>query len=217
MAEKDLLKRYPKANRNLQGRSLATAEDKRIACLFGQEYFDGPRIQGYGGYKYDGRWLAVAETFVEEWNLKSGDRVLDIGCAKGFFMRDLMQVCPGLDVYGVDISQYAIENCDPAVKGRVQVANATSLPFPDKSFRAAISINTLHNLDRAECVVALKEMVRVAPELQYVQVDSYRTPEQREIFINWVLTAKTHDYPQEWLKIFEAANYKGDYYWTIIE
>ena len=212
-----MLSQYPKANRNLQGRSQATAEDKRVACLFGQEYFDGPRIRGYGGYKYDGRWLAVAKTFVEEWDLKAGDRVLDIGCAKGFFMRDLMQVCPGLDVHGVDVSEYAIENCDPAVKGRVQVASAIKLPFPDNSFRAAISINTIHNLDRAGCILALKEMTRVAPELGYVQVDSYRTAEQREVFMNWVLTAKTHDYPQEWQKIFAEAGYKGDYYWTIIE
>lgn len=207
----------PKAKRNLEGRSLATDEDKRIACQFGQDYFDGPRIRGYGGYKYDGRWLAVARTFVEEWGLRPGDKVLDIGCAKGFLVRDLMEVCPGLDVRGIDISEYAIATCHPDAKSRVQVGNALRLPFPDNSFRAAISINTLHNLDRAGCVIALKEMMRVAPELGYVQVDSYHTPQQREIFVNWVLTAKTHGYPHEWLEIFKEAGYTGDYFWTIIE
>ena len=50
-----------------------------------------------------------------------------------------------------------------------------------------------------------------------MQVDSYRTPEQKEIFESWVLTAEFHDYPDGWLKLFAEAGYTGDYYWTIIE
>ena len=50
-----------------------------------------------------------------------------------------------------------------------------------------------------------------------VQVDSYRTPEQRVVFEEWVLTAKFHDYPDGWKALFKEAGYTGDYYWTIIE
>jgi len=216
MAEINLLHRYPPAKRNFTERGAATEEDKRIARQYGYEYFDGPRIQGYGGYRYDGRWIPIAETICSHWNLKAGDKVLDIGCAKGFLVKDLMIVCPGLEVFGVDISEYAIEHAEPEVKGRVQVANANKLPFPDNSFKAAIAINVLHNLDRENCIKAIREMVRVAPEKGYIQVDSYRTREEEELFLTWVLTAKTHYYAEGWKELFNEAGYKGDYYWTFV-
>ena len=66
-------------------------------------------------------------------------------------------------------------------------------------------------------VAALQELQRVSNGRAFVQVDSYRTPEQKAVFEDWVLTAKFHDYPDGWLKLFEEAGYTGDYYWTIIE
>ena len=217
MREFNMLHRYPKAKRNLVERAAATPEDKAIACQFGQDYFDGDRRHGYGGYRYDGRWIAIAETFVQEWGLKAGDRVLDIGCAKGFLVKDLLAVCPGLEVFGVDVSRYAVLHCEPEIVGRIHLGDCRSLPFPDGSFAAAISINTIHNLDRAGCIAAIQEMQRVAPRHGYIQVDAYRTPAERETFVKWVLTAKTHDYPENWVSLFKEAGYTGDYYWTIID
>jgi len=188
-----------------------------VALQFGREYFDGDRSQGYGGYRYDGRWVPIAETFADHWRLRPGDRVLDIGCAKGFLVRDLLAVCPGVEVVGLDISEYALENAEAEASGHLVRGNAAWLPFADNSFRAAISINTIHNLERSLCVEAVREMQRVSPSGGYIQVDSYRTPEERALFLDWVLTAKTHDYPQGWKALFEEAGYTGDYYWTIIE
>jgi ubiquinone/menaquinone biosynthesis C-methylase UbiE len=97
------------------------------------------------------------------------------------------------------------------------LGNATNLPFPDNSFAAVISLNTVHNLERGELIRALREIERVAPGRSFIQVDSYRTPEQKAVFEEWVLTAKFHDYPEGWIKLFNEAGYTGDYYWTIIE
>jgi hypothetical protein len=80
-----------------------------------------------------------------------------------------------------------------------------------------ISINTIHNLDRAGCLRALREIERLAPGRAFVQVDSYRTPEQKAMFEDWVLTARFHDYPEGWLRLFAEAGYTGDYNWTIVE
>lgn len=217
MAEINLLHRYPRSRRNVAARHAEQVLQRDVAMQFGREYFDGDRSQGYGGYRYDGRWIPVAETFCEHWGLKAGDRVLDIGCAKGFLVKDLMIVCPGLEAYGIDISEYAIENAEPEVKDRVSVGNCKDLPFPDGYFRAAISINAAHNLDRDECLQAIREMQRVAPTAGYVQVDSYRNEEEKALFLDWVLTAKTHDYPEGWKRLFAEAGYTGDYYWTIVE
>ena len=218
MREINLLAKLPKPKRNVQARGGAKSADViEISRQYGEMYFDGPREYGYGGYRYDGRWIPVAEDMVRHFGLKRGDRVLDVGCAKGFLVKDLMAVCPGLEAFGVDVSEYALMHCEPAVVGRLHLGNALHLPFPDGSFQAVISLNTVHNLERAECRRAVREIERLAPGRGFIQVDSYRTPEQREIFESWVLTAKFHDYPDGWRKLFQEAGYTGDYYWTIIE
>ena len=215
--EVNLLARYPKAKRNVKARLDNKEENRRIALRFGKEYFDGTREQGYGGYRYDGRWLPIAEDIVRHFGLSAGDRVLDVGCGKGFLVKDLMKVCPGLEAFGIDISEYAVMNCEPEVVGRLQVGDAMHLPFPDNSFEAVISINTIHNLERAGCIHALREMQRLAPGKGYVQVDAYRNPEERQIFEDWMLTAKTYGMPADWRDILHEASYTGDYFWTILE
>lgn len=216
MAEVELLRALPKGKRNVKARGTAkTPEHIRISREYGETYFDGPREYGYGGYRYDGRWQPVAKDIVAHFGLKPGDRVLDVGCAKGFLVKDLLAL--GIDAYGVDVSRYALMHCEPEAVGRLHLGSADSLPFPDRSFAAVLSINTIHNLPRERCKIALREMERLAPGRGFVQVDSYRTPEQKEIFESWVLTAEFHDYPEGWKALFAEAGYTGDWYWTIIE
>ena len=219
MAEINLLRSLPRPKRNLEQRQSAqTAENIAIAREYGQAYFDGPRDVGYGGYRYDGRWIPVAADIVAHFGLKPGDRVLDVGCAKGFLVKDLMIACPGLEVFGLDISHYALMHCERETVGRLHLGSADNLPFPDNSFDAVISLNTIHNFDRNDVITCLKEINRVSKHNKnFVQVDSYRTPEQRALFMSWVLTARYHDYPDGWLAAFAEADYTGDYYWTIIE
>jgi ubiquinone/menaquinone biosynthesis C-methylase UbiE len=102
------------------------------------------------------------------------------------------------------------------VVGRLHLGSADKLPFPDRSFSAVISLNTIHNLTRDRAVVAVREVERLAPGKGFIQVDSYHTPEQRELFLSWVLTAKFHDYPAGWLEVFKEAGYTGDHYWTVV-
>ena len=217
MAEIDLLRHCPRGKRKMdKPRSLDPA-NREVALKFGAEYFDGKREQGYGGYRYDGRWVPIAQDIVRHFGLRSWNRVLDVGCAKGFLAKDLMAVCPGLKVYGLDISEYAIRHGEPEVRGRCVVGTADTLPFQDGVFDVVLSINTLHNLERDRLIQALREMERLAPARGYVQVDAYRNETERDIFMGWVLTAKTFLKPKEWGALFAEAGYKGDYYWTILD
>jgi SAM-dependent methyltransferase len=217
MAEINLLKSYPRSKRNIAARHAAQDNQREIAMRFGKEYFDGDRSQGYGGYYYDGRWIPVARDLVDYWNLKPGDEVLDIGCAKGFLVKDLMLVCPGLKVFGLDISVYANTYCEPEVKDRLLIGNAESLPFPSDYFHAVVAINTIHNLEKERCLRAIREIQRVSSGRAYIQVDSYQNPEEKEAFLKWVLTAKTYYDPDGWKALFSEAGYSGDYFWTITE
>jgi len=218
MAELNLLAKLPKGKRNVAARQHAkTDEHIRISREYGEMYFDGPREYGYGGYRYDGRWVPVAEDMIAHFGLRPGDRVLDVGAGKGFLVKDFMKAMPGLEAFGLDVSKYALMHAEPEVIGRLHLGNALELPFPDNSFKAVISLNTIHNLDRDGCIQALREIERVSGGHAFVQVDSYRTPEQKAVFEDWVLTAKFHDYPDGWIKLFKQAGYTGDHYWTIID
>jgi SAM-dependent methyltransferase len=218
VAEINLLRRYPKSKRNVSKRSEAQSADNiRISRQYGREYFDGSRDTGYGGYRYDGRWVPIAEDIVQHFSLKPGQRVLDVGAAKGFLVKDMLKVCPGLEVFGLDVSEYALMNCEPEVVGRLHLGDCRKLPFPDRSFDAVISINTIHNVERQDCIQAVREIQRVSKGRGYIQVDSYRTDAERELFLSWVLTAKTHYDPAGWRQLFGEAGYTGDFYWTIIE
>jgi SAM-dependent methyltransferase len=217
VAEINLLAKYPRAKRNLVARKLGQPENRLIASRFGREYFDGTREQGYGGYHYDGRWIPIARDIAAHFRLKGGDRVLDIGCAKGFLMRDLMEVVPGLDAWGLEISQYAIENCHPDARGRIVRGTAQKLPFASGGVAAALCINVIHNLRSDACVEAIREIERVAPGRGYIQVDAYRNDDERDAFLDWVLTAETFGKPDMWHALFKRAGYTGDYHWTILE
>lgn len=211
----DLLVNYPKTPRNVKERGATKSEmDRTIARQFGKEFFDGDRKHGYGGFHYSPRfWQPVVPTFQRYFGLTTKDVVLDVGCAKGFMLHDLAQLIPGITVRGVDISEYAIENAIADMKPYLQVANATKLPFADKSVDVVISINTVHNLEREECGKALQEIERVSRGKSFITVDAYRTEEEKEAMYAWNLTGKTIMSVAEWKVFFKEVGYNGDYYW----
>jgi SAM-dependent methyltransferase len=212
----DLMRRLPRAKRNIAARNAAqTPENIAIARRFGREYFDGSRDTGYGGYVYDGRWIPVAEDIARHFALAPGARVLDVGCAKGFLVKDLR--ARGLAAFGLDVSDYAIRHAEPEAAGYLVRGTCEALPFSDGSFDAVIAKDVIHNQTRAGCVRALREIERLAPGRGFVQVDAYRSEAERETFLRWVLTARTFCDPDGWRAIFAEAGYTGAYYWTIIE
>ncbi len=216
MVEINLLDRYPRINRNPDERiSTITEEDRRIAKQFGQEFFDGHRNRGYGGYSYDGRWMPVVERFVQHYGLTAANSVLDVGCAKGFMLHDFQKVVPGITVEGIDISQYAIDNAIESVKPFLHVGNAKDLSrYGDKSFTLVVSITTVHNLKLADCKKALMEIQRVGKHA-FITVDAWRTPEEENRMKKWNITAETFMHIDDWKRLFEEAGYTGDYHWFI--
>ena len=215
--EIDLLVNYPKTKRNLEERLASkTDADRAIARQFGRDFFDGDRNHGYGGFNYMPRfWQPVIPTFKDYWDLTPNSSLLDVGCAKGFMLHDLAESIPGITLKGIDISEYAIKNAMVDMKLHLQVANATQLPFPDKTFDVVISINTVHNLDRNDCAKALQEIERVSRGHSFITVDAYRNDEEKERMNTWNLTAKTIMSVEEWITFFKDVGYTGDYFWFI--
>jgi SAM-dependent methyltransferase len=215
--EVDLLVNYPRTRRAVEERGATKTDlDREIARRFDKEFFDGERRTGYGGYRYDPRfWSPTVPDFQRHFGLDASTRVLDVGCAKGFMMHDFARLIPGISVKGVDISRYAIENALENMRPHILLADAKALPFPDKSFDVVISINTIHNLDRADLIKALREIERVQRRGAFVTVDAYRTPAEKERMAAWNLTARTILSVDDWRDLFVEAGYTGDYYWFI--
>jgi ubiquinone/menaquinone biosynthesis C-methylase UbiE len=216
--EINLLDTHPKAKRDYDKRAAEkTPEIVQLAKQFGQDFFDGDRKVGYGGYKYDGRWKAVAQRMRDFWRLPEDAAILDIGCAKGFLLHDFKELMPRCTVAGIDVSEYAIEHALPSMKPFLKVASAESLPFPDKSFDLVISINSIHNLPLEKLKTALREIERVSRGHSYITVDAWRNDQEKENLFKWVLTAESMLHVDDWKKLFAEVGYTGDYWWFIAE
>ncbi|MDP7034956.1 MAG: class I SAM-dependent methyltransferase [Planctomycetota bacterium] len=206
-------KLHTSTNRDYLGRVLEAdkAHCAEIALAWDHNYWDGDRKYGYGGYRYDGRWYAVAEAMATHYGLSSGARILDVGCGKAFLLHEFTQVVPEARVRGIDISDYALANAKEEVKPHLIRSNAIALPFPDHSFDLVYSINTLHNLRNFELDAALAEIERVARGPRHITVESYRTERQKMNLLYWQLTCRSFYSPAEWEWFFERSGYGGDY------
>ena len=193
------------------------AQCAEIALQWGQDYWDGAREHGYGGFHYDGRWYSVAEEVASHYRLPPDARILDIGCGKAFLLYEFTRLLPRATVAGIDVSEYGIEHAKPEVRPQLQVGNATELPFDDGSFDLVLSINTLHNLRNFELWQALREIRRVTRGHSYLTVESYRTEQEKVNLLYWQLTCRSFYSVEEWEWIFDQVGYGGDYSFIFFE
>jgi SAM-dependent methyltransferase len=188
-----------------------------IASKFGQEYWDGERQYGYGGYRYDGRWRPIAQQLVEHYGLEPGMRILDVGCGKGYLLYEFTQVVPGLEIAGIDVSAYGIEHAKDEIRPFLQVGDAASLPFAGRSFDLVVSLATLHNLSMEKLWAALAEIERVGREQKYVMVESYRNEAEKANLLYWQLTCKSFYSVEDWEWLYRKVGYTGDYGFIFFE
>lgn len=193
------------------------AECAKIAKQYGFDYWDGDRKYGYGGYHYDGRWRGVAQEMAEYYQLKPGQKVLDVGCGKAFLLYELIQIVPGLQVFGIDISQYALEHAKEEIRDRLQYGQAQDIPFEDNEFDLVISLTTLHNLRIYDLKKAVQEIERVSKGSSYIMVESYRNDREEVNLLYWQLTCASYYSVEEWEWLYREWGYTGDYSFIFFE
>lgn len=193
------------------------AKAATLAKKFAYDYWDGDRRICYGGYNYiKGRWEKVASSICNYYKLPQTAKILDVGCGKGYLLYDFLKVLPKAQVYGLDISQYAIENGKEEIKERLQYGNAKKLPWSDNYFDLVISINTLHNFKINEIDSCLSEIERTGKS-KFICVESYRNEYEQFNLQCWALTAETIIDVKAWKWIFKASGYSGDYEFIYFE
>lgn len=196
--------------------------DDKVTCMgkakeYGYEYWDGDRRFGYGGYKYDGRWRSVAEDLIAQYHLTNESKILDVGCGKAFLLYELKQLLPQISIQGFDISSYAIENAKEEIKEHLFIHKAQDVyPYEDKAFDLVISLGALHNLKIYDLKKALCEIERVGKE-KFVMVEAYRNDTELFNLECWALTCESFFRPDEWVWLYEAFGYSGDYEFIYFE
>ncbi len=202
---------------------LARMVDDKVHCMlkakeYGAAYWDGDRRYGYGGYKYiPGRWKPVAQALIDTYGLKSGSRVLDVGCGKAFLLYEMQQIEPGLSLVGFDTSEHGLSSCHPELKATLFSYRAQdSYPFGDKEFDLVISLGTFHNLRLFEFQNALGEVERVGKN-GYIMLESYRNEQEQFNLQCWALTCESFFDTAEWIWLYRHFGYTGDYEFIYFE
>ncbi|MFH1850461.1 MAG: class I SAM-dependent methyltransferase [archaeon] len=209
---------HKKTSRDYIGRMT----DDKVACMktarkYGYDFWDGDRRYGYGGYRYDGRWEAVARKLIETYSLPQDAKILDVGCGKGFLLWELKKLLPKSTCRGFDISGYATSNAKEEIRDCLRTGKAQEkYPYADKEFDLVISVTTLHNLVINDLKDALQEIDRVAKNA-YIVVESYRNEEELFNLQCWALTCESFFRPDEWVWLFNEFGYAGDYEFIFFE
>ena len=215
MTEINLMDTYPKVNRDVKKRLAEKTPAMIDVCKqFGWEFFD-KKGYCYNGYFYDGRWIPIAKRFIEYYNLKPGAKILDIGCAKGYFVYDLRNL--GMDAYGLDVSEYAIRCCPPEIMPYVlqrDVRTMYQLVYDDNEFDLVTAISVVETLREPECREVIREIQRIGKNA-FLKVDAWRNEEEKQRMIDWGITGITMMSTDDWKQLFKEEGYKGDYYWFI--
>jgi len=196
--------------------------DDKIKCMtkskeYDYDYWDGDRKYGYGGYKYDGRWEVVAHSLINQYNLKDGCSILDVGCGKAFLLYELKKLLPNAKITGFDSSEYALLHAKKEVKESLFRHKAQEpYPFKDDEFDLVISLTTLHNLKVNELKNAVNEIQRVGQN-GYILVEAYRNDTELFNLECWALTCESFFKPDEWIWLYEEFGYKGNYEFIYFE
>ena len=177
------------------------------------DYYDGDRNNGYGGFKYDGRWLKLLPRIIKKYKLNNNSKILDLGCKKGFIMKDFKILLPKAKIYGIEDHRYPIKNSEKEIRKNIIFSKYYEIPFKKNYFDFVIGFSSIYKYNFIDVVNTLKEINRVT-EQSFITVASYSNKKEKELFEKWTLLSSTFLHKKDWKKLFKITNYKGDYYFT---
>ena len=151
-------------------------QKKYNSDFFDSEYFLDGTKSNYSGDFFDwekrkSAFIGQAKVLTERFKPK---RVLDIGCALGFFVQGFAE--NGVEAHGVDISKWAIKHAKP----NCQVVDicVQRLPFEDNYFDLVTCYDVLEHIPVQFHEFVFSEINRVCSQTLYIQQPFLVMPEQ---------------------------------------
>lgn len=196
--------------------------DDKVHCMlkakeYEFDYWDGDRRYGYGGYRYDGRWKAVAEKLIATYQLGANAKILDVGCGKAHLLYELHQLLPDAEFAGFDVSRHGLADAPETIRDHLFRYRAQdAYPWGDGHFDLVLSLGCLHNLRVFELQAALREIERVGKN-KYLMVESYRNEQELFNLQCWALTCESFFDTAEWIWLYQQSGYTGDYEFIYFE
>lgn len=142
-----------------------TTSIKKLSEIYNKDYFENgiaTKKSDYTNYS----WIRLGQYFnktakhiTDKFNPKTA---LDVGCAKGFLVKALVDL--GIDAYGIDPSEYAVAEAPPDVKDKLTLGVAQSLPYPDNKFDVVTCFDVLEHIPETDVPKVLSEMLRVTKD-----------------------------------------------------
>lgn len=189
-----------------------TIINKVNAWKLDKQYYDGNRLDGYGGFIYDGRWKKILPKIIKRYKLSKKSKVLDLGCKKGFFLKDLNELIPGIKTFGIENHSYPVRKRVRS-KSKILISQYYNLPFKNKYFDFVIAFNSLYMQNLGDVIKSLKEIQRVSKK-SYVVLASGENDKERNKFYKWTLIGTSILLKKEWKILFKEIKFNGDYYFS---
>tara|TARA_S200000501_G_C20857238_1_gene758194 strand:- start:2065 stop:2748 length:684 start_codon:yes stop_codon:yes gene_type:complete len=213
MRRVNLLGSYPNPkNKRYVNENLRTIKHRIVASYRGKEFYDGKRIFGYGGFKYDGRWKQVADIICKKYNLNNKSSFLQLSSKKGFLLNDIKLKFSKMKIRGLETSNYAITRTMQSVKKNVKKVNDYKrLNLKSKSFDFVLALGVVYEYGLDGAIACLKEIQRVSKGRSFITLGSYSSREEFWKLKQWTLLGVTLLKNKEWVEVLKHVKYTGDY------
>jgi len=158
-------------------------DDKKIAKFdqeyYNQDYFEADKTGGKEYLRPDGsveKWGYFHRQLWSGWSgiikplklLFRPRKALDVGCGCGSFVREARK--ERVKAWGVDFSEYAIENALEGAERWVSVGDARDIPYPDDSFDFVLSTDLMEHIYLEDVDQVIDELYRVSSKWVFLQI-----------------------------------------------
>jgi SAM-dependent methyltransferase len=144
--------------------------------------------------------------------LNKDSLVLDIGCKKGFFIKDLQDLVPGITVYGIEDHKYPITKSLLSVRKNIKYVNSYyDIKFKKNYFDFVHAHNSIYRYSLRDMIKVIKKIIFISKK-SHITVPVYYNENERSKFLDWSLLGGVILKEKDWKQMFKFLNYKGDYY-----
>ena len=134
---------------------------------YDEDYFINGKKSGKSLYE-NYRWLEeltvpMCGTIADHCGMEMHDHILDFGCARGYSVKAFSLL--GYDAIGYDVSQWALANCDEAVRGKV-----SAVWPPEKPVDWIVAKDVLEHISHDQVIQLVKQFFTIARKGVFVVV-----------------------------------------------